>query len=122
MNWKTDNYNKHSKRTRVISLVVIVAIVLSIFTGTVSAESGSLSIYADSTQNVDGVINGTYKNFIGNISFEIPIPHSKETLKMPENQEIHAPQKDGKDISFPITNQNKNSSGATSRWGLKETA
>ena len=63
MNWNTENYNKHPKRTRVISTVVIVAIVLSAFVGTVPAERGSLSINADSTQNVADLINGTHENF-----------------------------------------------------------
>nr|QNO44835.1 hypothetical protein OMIELODL_00005 [Methanosarcinales archaeon ANME-2c ERB4]QNO46584.1 hypothetical protein DLPLDLPG_00004 [Methanosarcinales archaeon ANME-2c ERB4] len=108
MNWKTENYSKHPKRTRAISTVVIVAIILSVFTGTVPAESGSLSINADSTQNVADAINGTHENCIGDISFEVPIPQSKEKLKMPEKRGIHMLQKDGKDISFPVTNQNKN--------------
>jgi len=108
INWKTENYNKRPKRTRAISRMMIVAIVLSVFTGTALAESGSLGINADSTQNVAGVINGTHENFIGDISFEIPIHQSKEKLKMPEKRGTHMLQKDGKDISFPVTNQNKN--------------
>ncbi len=89
MSWKTENYNKHQKRTRAISMVVIVATVLSVFAGTIPAESGSLSINADSTQNVADLINGTHENFIGDISFEMPIPRSKEKLKIPEKQGAH---------------------------------
>ncbi|MEA1998763.1 MAG: hypothetical protein U9N61_05500 [Euryarchaeota archaeon] len=107
MNWKTENCNKHPKRTRAISAVVIV-IVLIVVTGTVLAESGILSINANSTQNVDDVIKGTHENFIDDTSFEIPIPRSKEKLKIPEKQGIYKLQKGGKDISCPVTNQDGN--------------
>jgi len=104
MSWKKEDSDRQPKRRRTLSVVMAIAIALSLFVGIVPAENGNLSTNAETTQNATGAVTDTYEN----ASFDAVIPQSKERLKVLEGVMMCQSYEDGKDILIPTIVQNKN--------------
>jgi len=84
------------KCTRAFSVVIIVAMMLSVCVGIVAVENGSLSMNAKGS----GIVTDAQERFIGNSPFEIKVPQDKGRLKVPEKEIVGIPHSEGKDRLF----------------------
>ncbi len=103
MQRRKETIDKHPKRIRALSAVMIVAMALIAFAGITLAENSNTSAGAETVQNSK---SDPQKNSIENTSFEIKVLQGNERLKLPEKRMVGASHERSKDISLPIVSRN----------------
>ncbi|MEA1895098.1 MAG: hypothetical protein U9N36_07845 [Euryarchaeota archaeon] len=103
MRRRKETPDKHPKRIRALSAVMIVAMALIVFAGIALSENSNMSIGTETVQNSK---SDSQENSIENASFEIKVLQGNERLKLPEKRTVDASHERSKDISLPIVSQN----------------